>query len=118
GSSGFGKRSTIKEIPNENSDPTNIPAKVNKIKSAMIEFSKSAAKVKQLIPANKTNKRTFLRPKRSLSIPRGSWESKLPAAKHGIMLLTIIHIQSQVIRRFKQFLPFELNVRKNLSFAP
>src|SRR5690625_4019350 len=85
GSKDFGNKSTIKEIPKENNDPTSIPARVNKIDKAIIELSRKAAHVKQIAPVNKTDNSTFFRPKRSLNIPNGSCESKLQAAKHGIM---------------------------------
>ena len=90
GSKDFGNKSTIKEIPKENNDPTSIPARVNKINKAIIEFSRKAAHVKQIAPVNKTANSTFFRPNRSLNIPNGSCESKLPAAKHGIMSESIL----------------------------
>lgn len=88
GSKYLGNKSAIYEIPSENNEPTNIPANKKQRPSVKGVFIKIAIK-KDAVPLNKIIDNTFFRPNRSLNIPSGICEIKLPITKIGSKIETL-----------------------------
>ncbi len=85
GKSSFGSKSVMKDIPNENREPTNKPPSANVANKAMTYSSKRAAAKKATTPPDTTVMMTFFLPILSLRIPSGICEKRLAAAKHGMI---------------------------------